>query len=1063
MRKKWSLSVLASFVLITGYSFAVSVKFTVDMKYQIIQGIFNSAKDKVYLRGSFNNWDLSNQMNNEGNGVYSVSINLPDNGWCEYKFYSDAQAFPNGGYEASVGISQNNRSMNYGDKDVQLAKLYFNNANMKLLKNSPHFEIYCEDIDVNYAEEISNYLEVNYPRITGALESNIGAKVRIWLYPDQKTYFVHKGYPNSPEWSVGGAVGKYDVLIFSPRYSFTLEGVKSTANHEFTHIAVAWKATSPVPSWLNEGAATFYSDDPAPRPIGSILYVVNTVLNGTKPTLAYIEQESFGDGNGYPLSFSIADFILTTHGSKPLANFIQHMDYSILGYKSKLEFQNAWHNFLDKYYLAPQVNVKFSVDMSYYVSKGWFNPNTDKVFIGGNFTNWYTFQTADEGNGVYYYSTTSPYSLEYQYKFKISSAGASNQGWEENVGAGVNGSRVAKTANVDLTLPAIPFNNMNNNLTIVSPNGDEAFIAGDSVYIKWKYTSIPNIRIEFSSNNGVIWNEIKSAYATSDCYLSWLVPNITTAAGKIRIVDVLNNSILDESDKAFRIVKNNNIGGPYLKDANTVLLMRFENDYANIGSPNNAGVMFKNANTFANWDIADLNKNLLIDNTSGGSCVKVPHYSELNLNGSWTIECWFYLNKVGSSYYAYPSLLIKDGNPSDYSIYFSSDGKTIHASYANTAGAVTRVSCGSIQPKIWYHAAFVRDAGKNKLSLFIRDTNRKIVASSTINDNGGTPKNTSGMLLIGGVSMGSNIQFDGMIDELRISNIARDFSSGEVNKPEIKLLSLSSGEKLFGSYKSTLTWNATGVAAVRLEYSADNGATWKLIQTEIEAAKGQYDWSVPSIQSLTCLLKVSSVADPSINSISAVFSINSIIVQSPNGGETWNAGSTQTIKWSAINFSKVRIAYSSNNGANWWIIADNLDASLGKYDWLVPDSPSNQCLIIVDSKSPANNDKSDASFVIDRQVGIEEEVLPTTFMLYQNYPNPFNPATTIKFSLPQSEFVDLRLFDASGKEVKSIVNKIMSVGYHTLKVNLSELSSGVYFYRLKAGSFESSKKLILMK
>jgi hypothetical protein len=302
-----------------------------------------------------------------------------------------------------------------------------------------------------------------------------------------------------------------------------------------------------------------------------------------------------------------------------------------------------------------------------------------------------------------------------------------------------------------------------------------------------------------------------------------------------------------------------------------------------------------------------------------------------------------------------------------------------------------------------------------------------------------------------------------MIDELRISNIARDFSSGETNKPEIKLLSLSSGEKLFGSNKSTLTWNATGVAAVKLEYSADNGTTWRLIQTEIEAAKGQYDWLVPSIQSLTCLLRVSSVTDPSINSISAVFSINSIIVQSPNGGEVWLGGMTKTIKWNAVNFTKVRIAFSSNNGSNWTIIADNLDASLGKFDWLVPDLPSNQCLIIVDSKSPANNDKSDASFTIDKQVGIEEEALPTKFALYQNYPNPFNPATKIMFGLPQSEFVDLRLFDATGKEVKTIVNRAMSVGYHTINVDLSELTSGVYFYRLKAGSFESAKKLMLIK
>jgi hypothetical protein len=172
----------------------------------------------------------------------------------------------------------------------------------------------------------------------------------------------------------------------------------------------------------------------------------------------------------------------------------------------------------------------------------------------------------------------------------------------------------------------------------------------------------------------------------------------------------------------------------------------------------------------------DLNKNLVIDNTNGGSCVKVPDYSGLNLTGSWTIECWFYINKVGTSYYAYPSLLIKDGNPAAYSIYFSNDGKIITGSYAYTSGPESRVSCGSIMPKVWYHMALIRDASAKKLSMYIRNTQRQLVTSSSVNDNSGTPVNSNGMLLIGGVSGGSNIQFDGMIDELRISNIVRDFT-----------------------------------------------------------------------------------------------------------------------------------------------------------------------------------------------------------------------------------------------------------------------------------------------
>ncbi len=299
-----------------------------------------------------------------------------------------------------------------------------------------------------------------------------------------------------------------------------------------------------------------------------------------------------------------------------------------------------------------------------------------------------------------------------------------------------------------------------------------------------------------------------------------------------------------------------------------------------------------------------------------------------------------------------------------------------------------------------------------------------------------------------------------------LNGLAEVSLSGEtlVTPKSCQLISPSGGEKLFGSNKISINWNSTSISKLKLEYSSDNGAKWDLIQTDLDASLGKYEWTLPTIQSLNCLFRITDTSDPSYYAVSASpFSINTVIVQVPNGGEVWLGGTTQTIKWSAVNFTKVRIAFSSNNGSNWTIIADNLDASLGKYEWLIPDSPSNQCLIIVDSKSPANNDRSDASFTIDKQVGIDEEVLPTTIALYQNYPNPFNPATTIKFSLPQSEFVDLRLFDATGKEVKTIVNRAMSVGYHTINIDLSELTSGVYFYRLKAGSFKNTRKLMLVK
>jgi hypothetical protein len=85
------------------------------------------------------------------------------------------------------------------------------------------------------------------------------------------------------------------------------------------------------------------------------------------------------------------------------------------------------------------------------------------------------------------------------------------------------------------------------------------------------------------------------------------------------------------------------------------------------------------------------------------------------------------------------------------------------------------------------------------------------------------------------------------------------------------------------------------------------------------------------------------------------------------------------------------------------------------------------------------------------------------FELYDNYPNPFNPSTTIRYALPYSSNVALAVFNALGQQVATLVNWIQEAGYHEVKFDGSNLASGVYFYRIQAGSFVQTKKLILLR
>jgi hypothetical protein len=89
--------------------------------------------------------------------------------------------------------------------------------------------------------------------------------------------------------------------------------------------------------------------------------------------------------------------------------------------------------------------------------------------------------------------------------------------------------------------------------------------------------------------------------------------------------------------------------------------------------------------------------------------------------------------------------------------------------------------------------------------------------------------------------------------------------------------------------------------------------------------------------------------------------------------------------------------------------------------------------------------------------------LPNCITLFDNYPNPFNPSTLISFSLPKASKVSLIVYDNLGRVVKILVNEDKPAGKHQMSFNASELSSGIYFYTLRADNFTETKKLILIK
>lgn len=191
------------------------------------------------------------------------------------------------------------------------------------------------------------------------------------------------------------------------------------------------------------------------------------------------------------------------------------------------------------------------------------------------------------------------------------------------------------------------------------------------------------------------------------------------------------------------------------------------------------------------------------------------------------------------------------------------------------------------------------------------------------------------------------------------------------------------------------------------------------------------------------------------------------ILKTPNGGENWGSQNSGTSRW-------LKSTYFIDSQTGWavgWFgtILNTID---GGESW---GSQSSNTLNDLESVYFTDNQ-------IGWTVGEYETILKTTdggsivsveyeqnsnqtntFLLSQNFPNPFNPTTTIGYQLPERNLVTLKVYDILGREVATLVNEEKPVGSYEVQFIGNELTSGIYFYQLKAGDYTETKKMLMIK
>ena len=283
------------------------------------------------------------------------------------------------------------------------------------------------------------------------------------------------------------------------------------------------------------------------------------------------------------------------------------------------------------------------------------------------------------------------------------------------------------------------------------------------------------------------------------------------------------------------------------------------------------------------------------------------------------------------------------------------------------------------------------------------------------------------------------------------------------------ILAGTSGDGIFISKDDGSTWNQTSVtgAAIFAFTSDNNGNIYAGTNGNITGSGGVMlstdngsSWTSTGLASIN----VQSLTLGLYNKLFAGSSYGKGIFSSTNQGKTWSspALSNNNILAMIMNQSGTLFAgtdangvYASiDNGTNWIQASTNLTDQ-----YILSLAVDNNGILFAGTDANGVFRTGNVATSV-KNTGSN---LPTSYTLYQNYPNPFNPSTIISYSIPKSSMVTIKVYDVLGREIETLVNEQKIPGNYNITFNAGKLASGVYLYRIQAGNFWETKKMMLLK